>query len=82
MCFVAVRCAEAISGTKRRTAPKHISFDSSRRAEQNLSSAHRLVEFSTRYRRFSLRMRSNAFTAHAQTKTPISRRDLNQSMRR
>ncbi len=33
---------------------------------------------------FLLRMRSNCdcATAHAQTKTPISRRDLNQSMRR
>ena len=33
---------------------------------------------------FLLRMRSNCdcATAHAQTKTPISRRDLNQSMRK
>ena len=33
---------------------------------------------------FLLRMRSNCYiaTAHAHTKTPISRRDLNQSMRR
>ncbi len=58
-------CAEAISGTKRRPASKHISFESSRRAE-NLSSAHRLVEISTRYRRFT--------SAHAQLRnsSPIS----------
>ena len=37
---------------------------------QNLSSAHRLVEFSTRYRRFCRRMSSCAIavTAHAQWK--------------
>ena len=57
-------CAEAISGTKHRPASKHISFDSSRRVNQNLSSAHRLVEFSTRYRRFRLRMRSNCNSSY------------------
>ena len=52
-------CAEAISGTKRRPALKHI-YHSIRLDElnQNPSSAHRLVEISTRYRRFILRMRS------------------------
>ena len=59
----------------RPAATKHISFDSSRRVNQNPSSAHRLVEFSTRYRRFRLRMRSNcSYCACADKNADISKR--------